>query len=252
MFTQKRFPIPVLSGDWQRDKEQLLKVLNEYFLSIEQPGALTISQATGAFTELTLPKDSGKGVKVDLSVPTFPWHDLLGEINSRGVGATDPAFATFRGNIKAYQFAVNDEVWNVFHMPHDYVPATDLYIHAHWAHDSTTVSGGSVTWGFDVTYAKGYNQAAFAAPINTTVQQNASTTQYQHMIAEVQLSAASPSGSQLDSDNLEVDGLILVRTYLSANAMTGATPDPFLFTVDIHYQSIGIGTKQKNGPTFYT
>ena len=33
------------------------------------------------------------------------------------------------------------------------------------------------------------------------------------MLAEVQLSAASPSATQIDSDNLEPDGLIIVRTF---------------------------------------
>ena len=109
-------------------------------------------------------------------------------------------------------------------------------------------------WGFEVTYAKGHQQAAFAAPITTTVQQNANATVYYHHIAEVQLSATTPSGSQLDSDDLEVDGLILVRAYLSANNITvsaGSVPAPFLHMVDIHYQSTGIGTKQK-APNFYT
>jgi hypothetical protein len=110
-----------------------------------------------------------------------------------------------------------------------------------------------VTWGADITYAKGHDQAPFAATVNTTIADNASTTQYQHMIAEVQISATTPSGSQIDSDDLEPDGIIMVRVYLSANAITsgGAVPDPFLHLADIHYQSSNIGTKDKV-PDFYT
>jgi hypothetical protein len=204
--------------------------------------------------KLILPKTSGLGIQVDLATPTFPWADITGEIILRGVGATDPAFNTYRGNIRGYQFAVNDEVWNVFHIPHDYVPGSDLFIHCHWSHAATTVTGGSVTWGFDITSARGHNQEAFAASVNPTVAQNASTTQYQHMIAEVQFSAGSPSATQINNSTIEPDSLVLVRTYLSANAMTvsgGGVPDPFLHTVDIHYQSTGIGTKQK-APAFYT
>jgi hypothetical protein len=204
--------------------------------------------------KLVLPKTTGLGIQVDLAAPTFPWADITGEIISRGVGATDPAFSTYIGNIKQYQFAVNDEVWNVFHIPHDYLPGSDLYIHAHWSHNATTVTGGSVTWGWDVSSAKGHNQAAFIATVNPTILQNASTTQYQHMIAEVQLSAGSPSASQINNSTIEPDSLIICRTYLSANGMTvsgGGVPDPFLHTVDLHYQSTGIGTKAK-APNFYT
>jgi hypothetical protein len=201
---------------------------------------------------LVIPKDSGSGIKTDADgTPAYAWRDLIGEIAVRGIGGTDPAYSVFLTGIRAHQFTVNDECWNAFHVPHDYAPGTDLYIHAHWAHNSASVTTGAVTWVFDVTYAKGYDQAAFPAVVSPSVAQNASTTQYRHMIAEVQLSAASPSATQLDSDNIEVDGLILVRTYLSANTMSAAT-EPFLLFVDLHYQTTGMmGTKNKNTP-FYT
>lgn len=182
------------------------------------------------------------------------WRDLLGVIRKRGVGATDPVDATYRGGIKQWQFGVNDEVWNEFHMPHDYVLGSDIHLHYHWSHIGTLVTGGTITWGAEVTYSKGHDQAAFIAPITTTVVGDASTTQYQHIITEVQLSAGTPSASQIDTDTLEVDGLILVRSYLSANNITvsgGAVPNPFLHYVDIHYQSNNIGTLNK-APDFYT
>jgi hypothetical protein len=200
--------------------------------------------------DLVLPKTSGKGIRIDTTTPTFGWKDLLTSIKVRGSGAADPSWATYRGNIKQYQFTVNDECWNEIHLPHDYLPGSDVYLHAHWSHIGGSVTSGSATWGFDVTYAKGHNQAAFPATVNPTVAQAASTTQYQHMIAEVQLSAASPSGTQIDSDNLEPDGLILVRTYLSANTING-TPEPFLHFVDLHYQSTQLSTKNK-APNFYS
>lgn len=212
---------------------------------------------TGAFSMfddngiLVLPKTSGSGIKVDPAAPTFGWKDLVGDITIRDTtNPVNPTYNVFRGGLRNYQFTVNDECFLMFHMPHDYVPGTDLHIHAHWSHASTTVTSGSVTWSFEVIYAKGHNQAAFSAPITTSVTQSASTTQYQHMIAEVQLSAASPSASQLNTSLLEVDGLIEVRCYLSANSMNG-TPEPYLKFVDIHYQSTGIPTKNK-APNFYT
>lgn len=211
--------------------------------------------------KLVLSKANTGGIKVEDGDETYPWHDLLGAISIRGVGATDPAYNVYRGGIRGYQFAVNDEVFIEFHMPHDWAFGTDLHLHMHWSQNKTTkagaasgnVTGGTVTWGAEVSYAKGHQQAAFAAPITFTVQQTAETTQYYHHIAEGQLSAGTPSASQLDTDNLEVDGVLLVRIYLSANAMTvdaGAVPAPFLHFADIHYQSTCIGTKDK-APDFY-
>lgn len=203
---------------------------------------------------IIMSKTSGEGIKVDVATPTFPWTDLLGNITYRGAGASDPSWMTYQGSLKQFQFSVGDTSYIEFHMPHDYVPGSDIYIHAHWSHNVTTVNGGSVTWGFGCSPAKGHNQAAFPAEITATVVQNASTTQYQHMIAEVQLSSSSPSGSQINNNTLEPDTLILVRAYLSANNITvssGGVPEPFLHFVDIHYQSTGVGTKAK-APNFYT
>ena len=203
--------------------------------------------------DLVLPKTSGNGIKVDTTTPTFGWRDLLGQIRIRGVGANNPALATYIGNIKGLEFQVNDECWIEYHIPHDYVPGTDIHLHFHWSHNSADVTGGNVTWEADITYAKGHNQAAFPATVNPTVVGAASVVQYRQIITEVQISAAAPGATQIDSDDLEPDGVILARVYLGANNITAGdgVPDPFLHFADVHYQSTNIGTKDKV-PDFYT
>ena len=197
-----------------------------------------------------LDKASGNGIKVDTATPTFPWHDLTGTIVVKVTGAGRPSFVTYKGNIEEYQFAVNDKVEFTYHIPHNYVSGSDIHLHVHWSHISAAVTGGTITFGYELTYAKGHDQAPFGANKTGTIVGTASTTQYQHVISEIQISAASPSGSQIDSDDLEPDGLILIELFLNANDMTGATPDPFVHEMDIHYQSTSIGTKQK-APDFY-
>ncbi len=230
------------TGDPRQDLEDVVRQMNEILIRLGQE-----------ITPIVLPKASGNGIKVDKTTPTFGWRDLRAEIRTRGVGATDPNDATYIGNVKAYSFSVNDEAWIEYHFPHDYVKGTDIHLHFHWSHNSAIVTGGSVTFGADVTYAKSHNQAAFSATVSPTLIFNASTTQYQHMLAEFQLSASSPSATQIDTGILEPDGLILARVYLSANNITsgGAVPDPFVHEVDIHYQSTNIGTKARV-PDFYT
>lgn len=199
--------------------------------------------------EIVMDKTAGRGIKIDHAAPNYGWNDLLGEVVTRGVGATDPGWALYRNGIYAYQFAVNDECWQNFHVLHDYAPGTDLYIHAHWSHNAAAVTLGSVTWTFEITYAKGHNQAAFPATKTISVTQNASTTQYRHMIAEVQFTNAGGDATHIDRALLEVDGVIMVRCYLSANSMNGGAV-PFLHFIDIHYQSTGTATKNK-APNFY-
>ncbi len=234
-------------------------------------GNTTLGDALGDVTKLSgdliFPKTSGYGVQIDTTSPDFGWHDLLGEIIVRDSNLpTAPHFYAFRSPIRFYQFDLNDEAFCAFHIPHDYVPGTDLYIHIHWGQNETRVSGGTqiatnpVTGGgvsFEVqaSYAKGHGQEAFTSPTTAlTLTQTASTTPYWHHIVEAQLSDPSPAATQLDTDSLEVDGLIALYVKYSANTLTvssGNVPDPFIFYVDLHYQSTGIATKAK-APDFYT
>lgn len=212
------------------------------------------------FTEtLTIPKTKGKGVKIDNTTPTFGWRDIIGEPVVKTTGAAAPSMVAYRGNIVNAQFsnAVTQELFNNYHIPHDYVPGSDLFIHIHWSQNVVDTGGtagapGVAKWSFEVSYAKGHDQAAFIAPITTSVTQTASDTQYQHMLAEVQLSATTPSGTQLDSDNIEADGILLIRTFRDpADAADTLDQAPFAHFIDIHYQSTNVGTKQK-APDFWT
>ena len=194
-------------------------------------------------SNVVIPKTSGYGIRVDTASPSFGWKDLTGQVHIKATGASDPGFNVYRTNIRQYQFAVGREVWLEYHMPHDYLPGSEMFIHAHWSLITTEVE--NVTWGFDLTYAKGYARGLFNATVNCTKLLASTGVAYTHMISEVQCTG----GALLTTANLEVDGLLLVRCYLSANS--GAA-DPFLHFVDLHYQSNGVmGTKDKNYP-FYS
>lgn len=201
-----------------------------------------------------IPSTSGVGIKTNPASPSYMWKDLIGNIGLRG-GGSDPAMNTYRGNVRQYQFAVNDEMQMVFHMPHDWVPGTDLYIHIHSSHTATTITGGTFDFTFEFLFAKGFNQSAFSAPVTSaTIACPASTTQYQHQVTEIQITASSPSVNQINNSVIEVDGLLIGRLKFTANNSTisgGAPVLPFVHAVDIHYQSTNIGTKNK-APNFYT
>jgi hypothetical protein len=206
---------------------------------------------------LILPKTSGYGIKVDTAAPTYGWKDLLGSVIPKTTGVGSPTLTAFRGgNVRAYSFAAGEDYDGAFHIPHDWAPGTDLYWHVHWLHNGTAISGNLVlNWYF--TYAKGHNQANYPAEINVTqtisTPDIATVPQYRHRIDEFQLSAASPSASQLDTDDIEVDGII--QFHMDATTIptiTGGTPNkPFIFYIDLHYQSTNMPTKQK-APNFYS
>ena len=233
----------------------------------------TISVDTGIVPNgLIVPKTAGTGIKVDVDAPTFGWKDQVGHIETRplaGGGATAiPDFIQYNGTIYQYRFgtaAPNNhlhEAFFNFHIQHDYVPGTDLYVHVHWSQIVVDTGGaagvpGVAKWYFDISYAKGFGTAggaadAFNAAITQSVTQQGSTTQYGHMIAEVAFSNAGGDATHIDRARFEPDGIVMVRVYRDPNdGADTLDQDTFVHEVDLHYQSTGVGSKQKSRD-FYT
>jgi len=187
------------------------------------------------------------GIKLNIDNPQFGWHDLLSPtIPYTGPANESPTFTEFVTDIHAYQFKVGDKSYHQFHIPHDYAPGTDLYIHVHWLHTSLGVQPNSlVTWEFASTYAKGYQQQAFNSEAKLLqVSEVANTTPLTHHISETKLTVAGGDATHLDTNQIETDGLIVVRTKLHTN--NTSAPRLFMLFCDVHYQSTGIPTKNKN------
>ena len=82
--------------------------------------------------------------------------DMTGDIKTRTGGATAPSFAAYRGTIYQFKFGTvpgEFEVFNEFHIQHDWVPGTDLYVHSHWS--TADAPTGTTDWMFDIICAKG-------------------------------------------------------------------------------------------------
>ncbi len=206
---------------------------------------------------LVVPKTSWTGIKVDQSVPTFPWHDIIWNYIPDSQGWDAPTLAVFRwGSCRFFAYSANDRADFTFHIPHDYLPWSDLFVHVHWLHNGTAIS-----WNFaptiKATYAKGHNQSEFPAEVTlagTTVSTPniATIPRYRHRVDEFQLSTAGGTANLLNTTDIEVDGIVSVSIVTTTiPTITGWSPnDVFIATVDVHYQSTNIGTKQKS-PNFY-
>jgi len=222
-------------------------------------GAGAVKHAVKGNGNIVMPRESGTGFMVDPASPTYGWRDLIGEIIPRVGGGQAPALSAFRGGaVKYYAFSTGDVIDNVScHIQHDYVPGTDLYLHAHWSHNGTAISGNlGIRWFF--TYSKGYNQAGNIFTVekqyDMTIPITSITThpRYGHFINEFQLSTPGGSATLLDSNLIEVDGLIgIALRVTSIPTITGGTPNlPFILLTDVHYQSTQMSTKGRNYP-FY-
>lgn len=210
-------------------------------------GILTVGNNLITTKDLVFTNLSSYGIKIDGSgsIPTFTWADMIGNVTVKNTGPDAPIFTTYLGNISQYQFDAGDKAWFEFHIPHDYVPNSDIYIHAHWS--QTAPATGILVWNIDITYSKGHNQESFITPVTASVSGNASSTPYRHFINETIFTSISSSTNFIPSSAIQVDGLILARVAIGTNT-TGV--NPFLHFVDLHYQSTGIGTRNK-APNFY-
>jgi hypothetical protein len=223
--------------------------------------ALTHEEMDNNFIELdtipngkVFPNTKGVGIEISGTTSDFGWHDLIGQLYNVEEDVNAAQYNPYIGGVRNYQFVEGHEAFVNFHVPHDYLPGSEIYVHAHWSHNSTVVTGGTATWVFETIYAKGHNQGAFQTPVLISVLQAASPIQRQHLIAETVGSVDGGSAVLLNTLDLEVDGIIQIRLYLDSNdiATSNATVvNPFVHFVDIHYQSTGLPTKNK-APDFWT
>jgi hypothetical protein len=218
---------------------------NAHIHKFSMEGPFTTSAVHTSHT--VYPKAQGNGVQIDQAAPAYAWHDLLGDIIAKDSGAGSPSIVAWKGGIKQVRFAVGDSEDVAFHIPHDWVPGHDCFIHIHWS--VLDASTDTYTFEMELTYGDGHNQGPCVANITTSVAQAAPGVAHQILVSEVQLTAASPSASQLDSALMEPDGTVFCDVRLLSKS--GAGSDPFIHHVDLHYKSTGIGTVAK-APDFWT
>jgi hypothetical protein len=170
------------------------------------------------------------------------WQDLLASLNTAKVaGVNVPTWAALVGGISAYSFSatVMNEVWLSLHVPHDYKVGTMIYPHIHWA--PATNAAGTVRWGIEYSYARGYGVDAFPATSTLYIEQASNQVANSHHIAE------PTEGNGLNIATLETDGLLLMRVFRDAahaNDTLGAAT--FGLFADLHYQSDGLLTNERN------
>lgn len=219
---------------------------------------LKADKASPVFTgNLVMAKAPGTGVKLgNIVTNSYGWNDLIG-ILSHNKGGTAPILSpVIGGQVQEFAYTSGEQGGNAYHIKHDHAPNTDMFIHLHWMHNGTAISGNLVV-DYYFTYAKSHQQAIFTAEKNLTITiptpNITSIPRYQHMLSEIQLSSMTPNANQLDSALLEPDGEILMHmTVTTAPTTTGSSRlnSVFIFHVDIHYQSTGLTTINK-APNFY-
>jgi len=171
------------------------------------------------------------------------WRDILGQIQTRGVGSSDPDWTSWGGGspFSAFKFSIGDECWIPYHVPHDITPDEPVYFHVHWTTNGTQTN--TVKWEYTYTDAKGFDQGNFSTTGTTiTSEQAAAGTAWRHMVSET--AAESITGLT------EPDGIVYLHLERITNGGTENTDNVFVLLADLHYRSSNQGTVGK-APNFY-
>lgn len=157
------------------------------------------------------------------------------------MGVSAPTWSSLIGGLYAYAFSPTqlNELWLAYHVLHDYAAGTKIYPHIHWT------TGGADTgvcrWGMEYTYARGYGVDRFPATQTIYLEQAASGVANTHYITET-----SEAGALL-IPNFEPDGILLLRIFRDAANLADTLTDPaFGLYCDLHYQSDGMLTNERN------
>ena len=186
--------LPTSPQKWSSEYQRRLNAELERLINAARKRGTDLTlyaSSDGRVERMVLPTSEGWGIQVDPTNPVYPWKDLRGPLFSRTGGNSAPTNKVYLGGIYQYGFGKTPgevEVFNEFHWPHDYLPGSNVYIHAHWS--VITGSTGDVNWMFDAIQAKGYDQAVFEGTSGSGAEVTVSATQssataYKHQIAEV-------------------------------------------------------------------
>lgn len=164
--------------------------------------------------------------------------DLIGDVSAKVTGLTSPTLHNFQGNFRGWFYKPGNRADITYHIPHDYAPGTNLYMHVHWAYNGAKIDG-FLNMTHHVAYSKGGKQMIFGKeiPINVIVD----CTDMEpliHNIADVQISDVS-NPLLLDTSLIEPDGIITNCFIINdIPKIDGDIAMPMIICVDIHYTSV--------------
>lgn len=183
-------------------------------------GLDNVWKSVQSFTQgLIVPKGAGTGIKVDTDAPGWGWADMLGTIDVRGTsGGANPKWAVYLGGIYQYSWGTVGGVTECFinyHLTHDFIPGTDIYIHAHYS--TVAAPTGQVNWLFEAAAAAGYDRDLFegtdgSAATITVGAVSTPTGVRRHTIAETLLATAGGLVSIADNVSITSGAAILTSS----------------------------------------
>jgi len=206
--------------------------------------------------DIVLPHAAGDGIQFGVygSIPpTYGWHVLNAPFIGMNLDSpmSGPTWTRVGSTaFWAYKFAIGNNVWQSYVIPHDIVPGSSIYFQVrHMSPQASPLDTGYVTFKHDWMYAKGHNQATFDPTHATSPLVNSgvvystgavSTTSYRNMTitsAAVAVTGLTEPGGTLYTQ--------LGRVANQTSPLNSVAIDVLVLGANILYQSTGVPTKQK-------
>lgn len=184
-----------------------------------------------------------------LLLEKYVWKDLRIPVTSTKLGGTkDPDFAKVIDNgdgsqgLFLYLFDNNteEEVYFARQLPHEWVPETSIYSHAHWFPVANGTAGQKVCWGLEYSIQKiggifSNSIIIYGDTSYPTVTSLVAKTHYVNVIG----SAISMTGIDTTSP------MIVGRAFRDATGAGGTddfADDAALLEIDFHYLAYRLGS----------
>jgi hypothetical protein len=209
--------------------------------TVTEAGSINGTQAAvqAIKTDLVTPTDltitTGAGKTAVFATPTY--QDVNTSIIPRTTGTGTPAYATITGNLKGYQFAVDDYV-DCFpaELLHDWKEGTAVEFHCHWLTgglNDGTVRG--VKWEVEYAWANtsGVLSAATAVSVETSIAANAAALTHKY----TSVASFTPTGGLIGAQ------IVFRIKRIASVTNTAPAANPFLLSVGIHYQQDTLGSR---------
>jgi hypothetical protein len=201
-----------------------------------------------------LGKTQHAGLRGDNGV--FWWRDILGSINPNSAGAAAPTLDTWRGNCRRYYYAANDRVDAEIHVPHNWVNGSNLYLHWHWGHSGTAISGNfvfNITMEHTMGHLRGVGSSTLlnlTAP-TTALAAKPNAGQFYCDIPDFLIGQAGGGVNLIDTSLILPDDS-LAFSFIATTIPTisgGVRNQPVVWNIDLHAQTTGFDATPNKDPS---
>jgi hypothetical protein len=170
-------------------------------------------------------------------------------IAARLGAANNPSLATLVGNIQVYSFGINDYVYGVQEILHEYKEGSNIDIHIHWVTNGSEVGDTYVNWECEYSIANLDNSAPYTATGSAFSSSTVLTT------GNTKIPGGTPDrahiytdiGTDITGTNYKIGAIICYRFRRIANTAGAANPaaNPFALQLGFHIEQDTVGSRQE-------